>query len=556
MSAIKNDEYKKPELNNRIFRTLLIYLKKKLSPAQVKQFFEEMDVDIEYLEDEDNWISFEFFRDFTNKLIEYTGNKNAPFEAGTYAASKEAFGKIYLALRVAGSPLLAYKGIVQEALKFNKIAKWHINELSKNKAIIKYEVTKPGKYHKNTCLTIQGNLAAIPTLWGMPQAKVVHNKCLADGHEACFYELSWLNRPSKLFGIIGTIFALIAIFFWNRFLVQDFNFTITMIPSFLILLAGYLIGSYFDQRRNIKETVKLNIDQSEALKDSITQIEKRYLELQKTYQELDKHKNHLEDIVQERTKQLKEAQAQLVHSEKLASIGMLVAGVAHEINTPLSSIDGAVFNLRENLSDVIQGKEKLEDIYPKLEKRMKKTDYWLDRCRKIIDSLLHFSRKDREGWNIINIHEGIEDTLIMLEGEIRDKITLKKYYGELPNIEIDLGALNQVFMNILINSLEAFQTNKIKDAIVNIRTISTDSDKIKIEFCDNAGGIDEKIIGKIFDPFFTTKPVGQGTGLGLNICYNIIKQHNGTIFAENIENHKGTRVTIMLPVKQPKATKQ
>lgn len=267
----------------------------------------------------------------------------------------------------------------------------------------------------------------------------------------------------------------------------------------------------------------------------------------------------LEQQIEDRTqelekalKQLKETEAQLVHSEKLASMGKFAAGVAHELYTPLSSIDGAIYNINQTVDELATEDQKKSDSYKDVKETTKRTSYWLDRCRKIIDSLLHFSRKDREGWNIININEGIENTLIMLEGEIRDKVKINKVYNEIPNIEADLGQLNQVFMNILSNSIELFSDNKQKNAIINIQTSTMNNDKIKIVFEDNAGGVKAGILDKIFDPFFTTKPVGKGTGLGLNICYNIINSHHGKILAENIEKNKGLRIIIHLPVKQPK----
>ncbi len=259
--------------------------------------------------------------------------------------------------------------------------------------------------------------------------------------------------------------------------------------------------------------------------------------------------------------ELKNAQTHLVKSEKMSSLGNLLAGVAHEINNPVNFIYGNINyanNYAQNLLKVVKLYQKnypqpaseieklvqqidLEFIFDDLPKLLDSMKIGSERIREIVASLHTFSRMDEVQMKKVDIHEGLDSTLMILENRIkaksdRPKIEIIKEYGNLPQIECYPGQLNQVFMNILVNALDTleesiqFKEQSNSNLQIKICTELVELDKIKIRIADNGMGIPEDIKGKLFDPFFTTKPIGKGTGMGLSISYQIITEiHRGSI---------------------------
>ena len=264
--------------------------------------------------------------------------------------------------------------------------------------------------------------------------------------------------------------------------------------------------------------------------------------------------------------QLKSAQSKLVESEKMASLGVLTAGVAHEINNPVTFISGGIESLEDNYADIenllkeIKSVKNNEDTKAQWEKiEQIKTDINLDRIlsemkdlfqsvknganrtSEIVKGLRNFSRLDENDMKRANLEEGLNNTLVILNNKFKNRIELKKEYGNIPEIECYPGQLNQVFMNILSNACDAIEN----EGEITVQTRS-ENEKVYISIKDNGSGMPEEIRAHIFEPFFTTKPVGKGTGLGLSISYGIIEKHKGTIHVKS-EPGKGTEFTIILP---------
>jgi signal transduction histidine kinase len=324
------------------------------------------------------------------------------------------------------------------------------------------------------------------------------------------------------------------------------------------------------------------------------------LENAQLYRQLENYSHTLEKKVQQRTEELTEkanqlestltqlysTQAQLIQSEKMSSLGQLVAGVAHEINNPVNFIHGnltyveeytnkllSLFNLYQE-SNIKQRKpqdlkyqellntvdlEFIEEDLPKILQSMK---LGTERISQIVLSLRNFSHLDEAEWKSVDIHEGINSTLMILQHRLQEKadypaIKVIKYYSKLPNIECYAGQLNQVFMSIFSNAIDAIEEKNSKETIekiktnnkqIIIRTSAIDGRCIKIAIADNGVGISSDIQQRIFDPFFTTKPVGSGTGLGLSISYGIIKKHGGQLTC-NSKVGSGTEFMIEIPLK-------
>jgi signal transduction histidine kinase len=293
---------------------------------------------------------------------------------------------------------------------------------------------------------------------------------------------------------------------------------------------------------------------------------KQKQEIEEINKELQRQKDELQKILEN----LKQAQSQLVQSEKMASLGQLVAGIAHEINNPVNFISAGVESLSTNLEEIRQVLEiyhkitagnvaeklkEIEEIKEKVEYKeaIRETNKLIEsikngtkRTTEIVRGLRTFSRLDEDILKIADIHEGLDSTLILLHNRYKNRIEIVRNYGDLPLTECYPGQLNQVFMNILSNAVDAIDD---KGTI----TINTSISKgfIQISIKDTGHGIPENIREKIFDPFFTTKGVGKGTGLGLSISQSIIEKHRGSIDVKS-EKGKGTEFIIVLPVNQSK----
>jgi PAS domain S-box-containing protein len=264
--------------------------------------------------------------------------------------------------------------------------------------------------------------------------------------------------------------------------------------------------------------------------------------------ELEKHKNNLEQLVEKRTHQLekamqelKEAQSQLIQSEKMASLGILTAGVAHEINNPLNYIQSSIYGLENMLKHGIDNAV--------LEKIIKNMKVGVERASSIVKSLNTFSRKGKTRRKLCNINKIIDECLLLLNHELKNKYTVTKNYTSEKYLLIgEEESLHQVFINLLINSIQAMND---EGEIVISTQLDKNKKQLQVKISDTGEGINKENISKIFDPFFTTKPPGKGVGLGLSIVYKIVREHNGTITLES-EPSEGTVVNIILPIENMK----
>jgi len=282
--------------------------------------------------------------------------------------------------------------------------------------------------------------------------------------------------------------------------------------------------------------------------------------------------------------ELRTAQMQIIHAEKMASLGQLVAGVAHEINNPINFIYGNLQHAHQYTQDLLRcvelyrhyhpnaapeiqeffKKSEIDFLFDDLPKLFQSMQVGSERICEIVTSLRNFSRLDEADFKVANIHEGIDSTLMILQHRLKPSadspsIHVSKDYDSLPLIECYPGQLNQVFMNLLSNAIDALEERNIqlspeviaaKPSEIRISTSILNKDWISIRIADNGLGMEEKVLSRLFDPFFTTKVVGKGTGLGLSISYQIVTdKHNGKIYCHS-ELGKGSEFVVELPISQ------
>jgi two-component system NtrC family sensor kinase len=249
--------------------------------------------------------------------------------------------------------------------------------------------------------------------------------------------------------------------------------------------------------------------------------------------------------VEERTRELRETQAQLTQAEKMKSLGQLVAGVAHELNNPIGFVHANLKLLDEYVKKLIEGQRTESDttrVREGIEKLLARSQEGTQRVKKIVEDLRTFSRMDQAELQDADLHEEIDRTLALMAPRLKNNIEVVRDYGDLPPVRCYAGQLNQVFLNLLMNACDAIE----KEGEIRITTLHTD-DGVRLEFHDDGSGIPQDVQSRIFDPFFTTKAVGEGTGLGLSLSHGIIERHGGRIFVGS-QPGRGTTFVIDLPL--------
>jgi len=390
------------------------------------------------------------------------------------------------------------------------------------------------------------------------------------------------NRPAIIFLVAWSIFIIGLLLYSLRNLnILPYsiftNYTMQLGTAIEVLILSIALADKINTLKRERE-----IAQEEALAVSLENeriINYQNVILEKTVDERTSKLQKSNEELNVTLNILRETQSLLIESEKMASLGQLTAGIAHEINNPINFVSSNISPLQRDIYDVIdvlneyekvKGIEDDSKLRAELERIDKfKEDLDIDYIKTEIDLLLTgmkdgslrtveivkglkiFSRIDSHDLNVVNINEGLESTLVLLNNQINPDINLIKTLGNLPDVQCYPGKLNQVFMNIITNAIHAVLENPapIAPPTIWITTSLEDDHHVKISIKDNGPGIPDKVKSRIFEPFFTTKDVGKGTGLGLSIVFKIIEAHGGTIKLNTVEK-EGTEFAITLPIKK------
>lgn len=332
--------------------------------------------------------------------------------------------------------------------------------------------------------------------------------------------------------------------------------------ALLIIVYSIRIIIRWNTSKLKKEKSKLEAVIGERTKELV----EKNKEIEAQHEELQQNQEGLQASLE----QLKYTQGQLIQAEKMSSIGQLTAGIAHEINNPINFVyagANTLSNLLEDLGKILEAYQQLEDnaenddlrkdaleklarlkedlifeeLQPDINELMKDIQLGADRTAKIVRNLQNFSRTDDGVLAQAAIEEGIDSTLVLLSNKVHEGITIHKNYSNIPPINCMASQLNQVFMNIISNAIDAVEPSG--DITIGTKNYA---DKIEVSISDTGYGMSEEVKSKLFDPFFTTKPIGKGTGLGMSVVYSIIEKHQGKIYVES-EEGKGTTFYIELP---------
>lgn len=394
-----------------------------------------------------------------------------------------------------------------------------------------------------------------------------------------------------LAGLIGTVLSLV---FYQKVLNSSeipvaVHYPILQI--FIVLYAAFLLLTgiatwWIVLSEESRELAEEELDkQNQLLQQEITERQQIEIALQQLTHELEIRVAQRTSELSQALNSLQQAQTQLVQTEKMSSLGQLVAGIAHEINNPINFIHGNLEHASEYVMGLLELVEtyqteltqvpsnieelaeeiELEFIQEDLPKLLASMRVGTERIRAIVLSLRNFSRIDETDVKAVDIHEGIDSTLMILGHRLKAKserpaIDVIKEYGKLPLVECYAGQLNQVFMNILVNAIDALEEQNINRSFaeikskpnqITIRTTVLDKEKlVVISIQDNGPGISPAVQQKLFDYQFTTKPIGKGTGLGLSISRQIVVEKHGGILTCNSELGKGTEFSIAIPIHQ------
>ena len=351
---------------------------------ELVKFMNKTGVPLKYFDNENNWVSFDYFLSLLDQLVEYSGNPQIAYKYGLNTVKYgDTWGILKTIVTLIPSPLYMYKSAIKFNTRYSKIGNNKITVLNKNKVLIEFRFKDGFKTTINNCLNIKGNLASLPTYFGLPFAEIKELQCAAEGADSCVYEITWQEKSfkkNKFFSLLISIFAVYIIYYVIRWFDVNDIF-LSKVIFFLLPIALYAIGRALDFKRTIKDNTEVVDDQNKAMIESLEDVQGLNEELQ---QKIDQRTEELKisnKKLAETLVRVKNSEEALLSAEKMAGIGRLAAGVAHEINNPM----GAVRNyLQDILEDIPESDPRREDLL-EAEKATKES-------KVLINDLLSFSR--------------------------------------------------------------------------------------------------------------------------------------------------------------------
>ncbi len=451
------------------------------------------------LREESNWVSLRFCEELIDWLSGEIGADALADAIVRAMYSPRALGVMYPILRAFGSPRVGYGALPQLIPRMNKVSAISVSGLRRGAAELTYRPASAEHQERSPliCRLRRAQIAAGPTLWGLPPARVEETECQTRGGDACRYQIRWVERASTrglLLGLLaGGLFALAPGHgIWT---------------ALVALVAGGSVGRIWDLRAHERELQTFVQEHTVALTAALDTTERRFVELQKAKAEVDAR-------VEQRTAELRTATEKRVHTEKLAVLGTLAAGLAHEVRNPANAIVNGLRPVHRYLTETDGDPECTTSVQIAIEAG--------DQIARLVGDLLDVGRTDRgvEPWDP---HQGIEAAIRLLSHRTQSVSFDRdfRFRGEI------LGrppALNQIFLNLFDNAVRAAGEGG------RVRVSSRpEREGVEIVVADSGPGIPPELAQRIFDPFFTTRAVGEGTGLGLHFSRQVAYDHGGSL---------------------------
>jgi signal transduction histidine kinase len=487
------------EISCRFLTPLLDAAEAEQRTAGLNDLLAHWSLSLAELRDSSNWVSLRF----CEALIEWLGSElgaDVLAERVTRAVfSRRAMGGMYPVARALGSPRVGYAALPRLLTRLSKVSVATLSDIRPGAAELIYRPSLPEYKARSPlfCYLRKAQLAAGPTLWKLPPARVEETECQARGSDHCRYKIRWVERTSAwgfLVGLlIGAAFALVALRgSWT---------------AIIAAIAGGAVGRIWDLRAHERELQSFVQEHTEELKQALENMDRRFVELQKAKAEVDVR-------VEQRTAELRTATEKRVHIEKLAVLGTLAAGLAHEVRNPANAIVNGLRPVHRYLKEIQGDPDYLTSVQIAIDAG--------DQIARLVGDLLDVGRTDRglEPWDP---HQGIEAAIRLLSHRTQHVSFDRdfKFRGEI------LGrppALNQIFLNLFDNALRAAGEGG------RVRVASRpDREGVEIIVADSGPGVPPDLAQRIFDPFFTTREIGEGTGLGLHFSRQVAYDHGGSL---------------------------
>lgn len=506
------------ELKCSVAAAVLEFIKNTYSDEKRDQIVFETKMNLEYLLDTRNWISFAYYCRMLRALVALTGDARSAFESGRQNTNLDSYGNVARFIAHLLAPGATYSLMVRYTSLWNKIASWEMPSYKNGECVIRITNIKH-KQDKLNCLNIQGGLEAVPCIFGLPFAHVEELECACDGHASCTYRITWVPMPERLWGAIGFTTGLAVGVAIGSFL--EWN-VVSLLHTLFLSAGGYFIGRRHDFNSRLKQVYLQNAEQAESMLKLLRDVE----ELNKDLQE----KVELRTVELKKTMEdLKQSQAKVLIAEKQSAVGVLAAGMAHEFNNPLNAICISAQSLKEDVGDDGLLRPQVEII-----------ERASGRCRRIVNDLLSYSREPRRQMGV-RLDEIVKDSVSLFLAEHPGGIEISKTMaGTLPVMQMDRLQVQQVILNLLKNASDAMNDHGLVEV-----SLHGDSKNIVLAVKDHGPGMSESLRKKIFDPFFTTKQTGKG--LGLSITYQLVTRNGGTIDVSSREG-EGSTFTISFPI--------
>ncbi len=535
-------DHKKPELSGVAMQAALLYMEDHLGSEEVISLLRAHNITRDYLLDHNNWISFDFAYKILDTLKEKLGTEKACWEAGTYAYRPESLGRaVWTAAKSLGTPTLTFKHTVNHSRIYNRVGTFKILSTKKNRLVLEYQAhAEFGERDKLFCLYRMGQFASVPTIWGLPVAHCREHSCIANGDDTCTYEFIWQERASYLYPILGMALGGLLSLPTHSLFGQGLGLLPSLSTAYFVLL-GYFVGKVFGLRKTVRQNVLVNQEQQTALESTVNSMSDKYVELQasqkelkQAHRELEQHRDHLEDLVQERTQELAESKAQLEESyERLQDLDRMKMSffnnISHELRTPLALTIGPVEAMLQGERGCLEvgQREYLQNIHTNSM-----------RLLKLINNLLDLAKLE-EGrvtlqYGAYSITEFIEEivTSFRVAGEKRGIRIRAEGESGLPPVFFDRDKIEKVLINLIGNALKFTPSG----GLVAVRWGQTDGfTKVFVE--DTGPGIAPEALDRVFDRFVQADDSMSrkhgGTGIGLALAKEIIELHEGKIEAAN-----------------------